>query len=165
MPKHTVNLDELEFTRDLEHGDAFEASFAPVGPVVGSVNLACNVTSVPPGKRAFPFHNHHVIEELFFILDGEGILRFCDREDPVRSGDFIACPAGGPEVAHQLINTGSTALRYLALSTEAGADVVQYPDSGKFGVVAGRTPGMMPSESPFAGFYEEDRKLGYWDGE
>jgi len=29
----------------------------------------------------------------------------------------IACPTGGPEVAHQLINTGATTIRYLALST------------------------------------------------
>ena len=117
MPRPIVNLDELEYSRELDHGDRFEARFAPVGPTIGAVDLAYNVTEVPPGKRAFPFHNHHANEEMFFILDGEGTLRFGEEEHPVRRGDFIACPNGGPEVAHQLINTGSTELRYLAVST------------------------------------------------
>lgn len=165
MADNIVNLDELEFTRELSHGDRFEARIAPVSPLIGGVQLAYNVTAVAPGKRAFPFHNHHTNEELFFILDGEGTLRFGDREHPVRAGDLIACPTGGPEVAHQLVNTGDRELRYLALSTAIGADVFQYPDSGKFGVVAGRRPGMRPDEAPFAGFYDERLRLGYWDGE
>ena len=165
MAKNIVNIDELETSHHLSHGDTFEAKLAPISARIGGAKLACNVTSVPAGKRAFPFHNHHVIEELFFILEGEGLLRLGDEEHPVRSGDFIACPAGGPEVAHQLTNTGSGELRYLALSTDNDTDVVQYPDSGKFGVVAGRGPGKMPTDAAFAGFYDEQQRLGYWDGE
>ena len=33
---------------------------------------------VPPGKKAFPFHRHHVMDELFFIVSGEGEYRFGD---------------------------------------------------------------------------------------
>jgi len=51
------------------------------------------------------------------------------------------------------------------LSTSLGTDVFQYPDSGKFGVVAGRKAGTRPDEAPLAGFYEEGKRLGYWDGE
>lgn len=165
MVKPIVNIEDLEFSRELSHGDRFGAKVAPVSPRVGAVKLAYNVTVVAPGKRAFPFHNHHVNEELFFILEGSGTLRFGEDEHPVRQGDFIACPPGGTEVAHQLINTGEGELRYLALSTTIDTDVFQYPDSGKFGVVAGRVPGTRPHEAPFSGFYEEDTRIGYWDGE
>jgi len=165
MTKNIINLDELEQSHDFSNGDTFEASLTPVSAHIGGTKLACNVTAVPAGKRAFPLHNHHVIEELFFILEGEGTLRFGDEKHPVRAGDFISCPAGGPEVAHQLINTGESELRYLALSTEQDADVIQYPDSGKLGIVAGRGPGMMPSEAAFSGFYDEQKRLGYWEGE
>ena len=165
MTKPILNLADLEFARDLSHGEKFEAKIAPISPQIGATKLAYNVTAVAPGKRAFPFHNHHNNEEFFFILEGEGVLRFGEEEHPVRKGDFIACPTGGPEVAHQLINTGDTEMRYLALSTALGTDVFQYPDSGKFGVVAGRQPGMRPDESPFGGFYDEGKRLGYWDGE
>jgi len=165
MAASVINLDELEFTRELRHGDRFEARIAPISLKIGARKLGYNLTTVPPGKRAFPFHNHHVNEEMFFILEGRGVLRFGDTEHPVRAGDFIACPPGGPEVAHQLVNNGDGELRYVALSTTLDTDVFQYPDSGKLGVVAGRAPGTRPEEAPFAGFYDEAARLGYWDGE
>jgi uncharacterized cupin superfamily protein len=160
-----LNLDEVEFVRDMRHGERFDAKVAPISTHLGAKRLAYNVTSVAPGKRAFPFHNHHTNEELFLILEGEGTLRFGAEEHPVRKGDVIACPPGGPEVAHQLVNTGTAELRYFALSTTLDTDVFQYPDSKKFGVVSGRKPGTRPQEAPFAGFYEEDARLSYWHGE
>jgi uncharacterized cupin superfamily protein len=149
----------------VKHGDQFEARLAPISQDLGAKMLSYNLTEVTPGKRAFPFHNHHSNEELFFVIEGEGTLRFGEDEYPVRARDIIACPPGGPEVAHQLINTGSVPLRYLALSTTIGTDVFQYPDSGKFGVVAGCEPGMRPHEAAFGGFFAEDGKVDYWEGE
>ena len=165
MPGPILNIADVVFTRELAHGDDFAARVAPISTAIGAKKLAYNITEVQPGKRAFPKHNHHVNEELFVILDGTGTLRWGDEELPVRKGDFICCPPGGPEVAHQLVNTGDEPLRYLALSTAEGTDVFQYPDSGKFGVVASRKPGTSPLEAPFAGFYVEDARVGYWDGE
>jgi uncharacterized cupin superfamily protein len=165
MGRPVINLDDLEYSRTMGHGELFEAELAAVGPLIGAFKLGYNVTRVPPGKRAFPLHNHHANEEAFFILEGEGTLRFGHETYPVRKGDFISCPAGGPEVAHQLINTGGSQLLYLGLSTTLDTEVVQYPDSGKVAVVAGRLPGMRMQEAPFVGIYEEGRRLGYWDGE
>ena len=64
---------------------------------------------------------------MFLILEGEGELRFGDQRYPIRKHDVIACPQGGPEVAHQIINTGTTTLRYLALSTMSEVDTCEYP--------------------------------------
>jgi uncharacterized cupin superfamily protein len=159
-----VNIDALATVRDLRHGDRFDAVLAPVGMLLGARKLGYNVTTVATGKRAFPFHNHHVNEELFFVLEGEGTLRLGDEEHPVRKGDFVCCTAGGP--AHQLINTGTTPLRYLAVSTMIEADVWEYPDSGKFGVVAGRTPGAPPGDATFpARFVADGASVDYWHGE
>jgi uncharacterized cupin superfamily protein len=102
---------------------------------------------------------------MFFILAGEGTLRFGTSSLPVKTGDFIACPAGGSDVAHQLVNTGQAELRYLAVSTMLDTDIFQYPDSGKFGAVGGREPGARPQDAAFAGFYSEKARLDYWDGE
>ncbi len=52
--------------------------------------------------------------------------------------DVIACPPGGPEVAHQIINTGTTTMRYLALSTLSEVDACEYPDSQKVLIVTGQ---------------------------
>jgi uncharacterized cupin superfamily protein len=159
-----INVDELDTTRELRHGERFDATLAPVGQRIGARKLGYNVTSVAPGKRAFPFHNHHVNEEMFFILEGEGRLRLGAAEHPVRKGDFICCPAGGE--AHQLVNTGPSPLRYLAVSTMIDCDVWQYPDAKKFGVIAGRDPSGTPGQATFPSrFIPDGVGVDYWQGE
>jgi uncharacterized cupin superfamily protein len=74
------------------------------------------------------------------VPDPGGELRFGDRRYPIRAHDVIACPTGGPEVAHQIINTGTTEMRYLALSNKVELEVCEYPDSGKLAASA-REPG------------------------
>ncbi len=74
---------------------------------------------------------------MFLILEGEGELRFGDQRFPIRRHDVIACPTGGPEVAHQIINTGTTTMRYLALSNLVEIEACEYPDSQKVLIVAG----------------------------
>jgi len=161
-----LNVADAKVFRELSHGDKFSAKLAPIGVHIGAKKLGYNVTSVPPGKRAFPFHCHHANEEMFYVIEGTGTLRFGKEEYPVRDGDVVACPAGGPEVAHQLINTGATELRFLAVSTAIDTDIWQYPDSGKWGAVGGREPVLPPARASFAGRYvRESESLDYWDGE
>jgi uncharacterized cupin superfamily protein len=162
-----VNLDALKFERTLEHGERFSATIAPVGPRIGARKLGYNVTRVAPGKRAFPFHSHHVGEEMFFVLEGQGVLRFGSTEHAVREGDFVACPSGGPEVAHQFVNTGAADLVYIAVSSRHEADVWEYPDSGKFGAMAGvdLASGWPPKASFPSRFMRDGEDVDYWEGE
>jgi uncharacterized cupin superfamily protein len=73
---------------------------------------------------------------MFLIIEGEGELRFGDQRYPIRRHDVIACPPGGPDVAHQIINTGKATMRYLALSTRVDIESCEYPDSRKISIVA-----------------------------
>jgi hypothetical protein len=61
---------------------------------------------------------------------------FGEKRYPIRWHDVIACLPGGPEVAHQIINTGTTTMRYLSLSTLVEVEACEYPDSGKVLIVA-----------------------------
>lgn len=133
--KPVVNLDELEFATNSD--GPFQEKYSGIGEKIGAKKLGCNLTVVPPGKRANPFHNHRINEELFFILEGTGVLRFGQQEYPLRPHDVISCPAGERTVAHQIINTGETELKYLALSTLEPHEIVEYPDSNKVGVYVG----------------------------
>ena len=134
--KPVINLDELEFE---SHADGpFQGKYAVIAERIGAKKLGYNLTICPPGKKVCPFHNHRVDEEMFFVLEGEGLLRFGDQEYPLRKHDVIACPPGGRDVAHQIVNTGTTDLKYLALSTMAHCEVCEYPDSNKVGVYTGR---------------------------
>ena len=134
--KPLINLADLRFEPPDEEG-FFSSRTAPISDRIGARDLAYNLTVVPPGKSCCPFHSHHAEEEMFFILEGTGELRFGDQRYAIRAHDVIACPTGGAEVAHQIINTGATDLRYLALSTVADLEACEYPDSNKVQVVAG----------------------------
>src|SRR5262249_18023947 len=143
----------------------FAAGDGQVASLGGARQLGCSLIVVPPGKRAYPFHCHHVNEEMFVILEGSGTLRLGESEQAVGKGDVIFTPAGGAETAHQLINTGATELRYLAVSTMLPGDVVEYLDSGKVGVYVGSTPGGDRSQVHFRFHGKLGQACGYWDGE
>jgi uncharacterized cupin superfamily protein len=97
-----LNLDEVPFL-DRSEGEKFECRMAPVGLRIDSRMLGFNVTAIPPGKRAFPYHAHRGKEEMFFILEGEGSIRIAGETHRIRQGDFISLPRG-PESAHQILN-------------------------------------------------------------
>ena len=138
--KPIMNLSEVEFD-DVEENGVYTSSRGQISDHIGAKRLGYNLTVVPPGKVQCPFHNHHGEEEMFLILDGEGELRFGDKGYPIRKHDVIACPPGGPEVAHQILNTGTTTLRYLALSTLVDVEACEYPDSRKVLIVVGHRGG------------------------
>jgi len=143
----------------------FDAKIGAIGARVGAKKLGYNVTAVPPGKSAFPCHNHWVNEEMVFVLHGTGTLRLGADTFPLRAGDVVALPPGGKDTAHEIVNTGADELRYLAVSTKLSPEVCEYPDSGKFGTYA-EAP---PSPEGKLGFLRfvgrEGQSLDYWEGE
>jgi cupin domain len=87
--KPIVNIVDVPLL-DRGNGEKFVAKWGRVAPLLGLSNLGCAVHVVPPGKRAFPFHRHHVADELFFIVSGEGEYRWGNKVFPLRPGDIIA---------------------------------------------------------------------------
>ena len=157
-----INIDELEYT-NFGKGEKFEADRAPVSPLIGASNLGYAVIRLKPGKCAWPYHAHHAIEEMFYILSGTGTLRHAGEEYPLRAGDFVCAPPD-PEQPHQIVNTSDEELSYIALSTMLKTDVIQYPDSGKYGVWHG-DPNDFRSPKNFAVFARRETAVDYWDGE
>src|SRR5258708_28943721 len=92
------NLAELPMEK-AGNGKSFQAEVGRAGPMLGLTAIGCSLTVVPPGKRAFPFHRHHVADELFYVLSGTGEVRLDGERKPIRAGDLIANPAGAE--AHQ----------------------------------------------------------------
>ncbi|MBV8061962.1 MAG: cupin domain-containing protein, partial [Nevskia sp.] len=106
--------------------EKFDGGLGLIGPALGAQKLGYNLTVLAPGKPAFPFHNHRVNEEMFFILEGNGELRLGNARYPLRAGDIVACPPGGPETAHQIVNTSDRELRMLAVSTRLYPEICDY---------------------------------------
>jgi uncharacterized cupin superfamily protein len=163
MVKPVIGLDDVPL-REMSHGEGFSARLGSFGSSIGLTGLGAMLHVVEPGKRAFPFHAHHQTQEMFVILQGEGTYRFGAERYPVKAGDVLAAPAGGPEVAHQLINTGTNTLKYLGISANSGnSDVCEYPDSGKFAVTSRYDWASQSGGVRFIG--RKEATLDYWDGE
>jgi uncharacterized cupin superfamily protein len=156
----TTNIVDIPL-RSWSHGERFAAASGEFGVQLGLFGLGAALYTVPPGKSATPFHRHHTSDELFFILAGSGTYRFGEKRLPVKAGDLLGAPAGGE--AHQLINTGSDELRYLAFSNNTNADVVEYVDSGRIRVDVGAS-GHHRENATFA-VGGKHRPTEYWEGE
>jgi uncharacterized cupin superfamily protein len=154
-----VNIDELELEHFSAVGGKFEGRSARIGPRLGAKDLGYSYDVVPPGKCSCPFHSHRGEEEMFFIVRGEGTLRYGSERRRIRAGDFICCPVGGPETAHQIVNDSGAELAYISVSTMMPAEVCEYPDSGKVGAFGGR------GEARLRHLTEVASGVDYWKGE
>jgi uncharacterized cupin superfamily protein len=165
VEKPIINIAELTLT-ETSRGTRFGAQAGRIGGIIGMDHLGAQYLVVPPGRSAFPRHNHHNNEEMFVILEGVGEYRRGDDVWSIKAGDIIAAPAGGIETAHRITNTGDAPIRYLAISTRNPIDVLEYPDSGKTIAAAGIPPGQ-GTRSAAIGFSwrKGDKPVDYWDGE
>jgi len=159
MARHP-NIVNKDVVSPLErtHGDKFALKGRPLGMAADSKRLGCTFYQVPPGKTAFPAHVHHANEEAVYILSGTGSMRLGDQQHSVGPGDYVALHASGS--AHQLFNTGTGTLEYLAISTMLSPEVVEYPDSGKVSAMVGAWKNPV-----FRGVYKKDQQVDYFDGE
>ncbi len=162
MSKPIINIDELQYT-SFGKGEKFQADRAPVSAHIGGKTLGYSVIRLKPGKRAWPYHAHYAIEEMFYILSGTGTLRHAGEEYPLCAGDFVSSPPD-PNQPHQIVNTSDEELTYIALSTMLSTDVMLYPDSGKYGVWHGDLNDMHSPDN-FKVFARRETAVDYWDGE
>jgi mannose-6-phosphate isomerase-like protein (cupin superfamily) len=64
---------------------------------------------LPPGASVTP-HHHEVIEEIYYIIEGEGVMKIDDEEREVGEGDAIYVPRLS---RHTLTNTGEGLMKIL----------------------------------------------------
>ena len=155
-----ARIPELKL-EEVGHGEAFVSLDARFSHLIGLTQLGAAYTEVPPGKSACPFHVHHVEDEMFVILEGEGVYRFGPDSYKVKTGDVLGAPRGGPEYAHKLTNTGTGPLKYLSISTMANTEICEYPDSNKF--EASTRAGDRTNR--FIAINRTASNLDYWDSE
>ena len=119
---------EAEEVSHLEPG-RLGAHYTPVTPALDALGgrLGANVTRVPPGRAACPFHFHMREDEIFYVLSGRGVLRYGDAFAEIGPGDCVSCPAG-TGTAHQIFNPFKDDLVYLAVGLNAPDEVCGYPE-------------------------------------
>jgi uncharacterized cupin superfamily protein len=147
-PEGIVNIDEVK-PEQWGRGDV-SVEGRDLGIAAGSVASGINHNRIAPGKLSCPPHCHSLEEELFVILDGDGVCLLGDEEHPVRSGHVVARPAG-TRVAHAF-RAGDGGLTMLAYGTRDSSDIAYYPRSNKLNFRG-------------VGVIVRAERLDYWDGE
>ena len=64
---------------------------------------------LPPGCAVTP-HHHRQLEEVYYILEGQGVMSVGDSEQEVGAGDAIYIPS---DHRHTLKNTGTEVMKIL----------------------------------------------------
>jgi uncharacterized cupin superfamily protein len=147
-PSRIVNAEEVG-PEQWGRGDV-SVETRDLGVSAGSNRTGINYNRIAPGKLSAPPHCHSVEEELFVILEGEGVCILGDEEYPVRQGHVVARPASS-RVPHAF-RGGEVGLAMLAYGTRDPNDICYYPRSDK---IYFRGVGLM-TRVP---------RLDYWDGE
>jgi len=61
-------------------------------------------------------HVHKVQEQVYYVLEGEGILTLDDQRHLMRPHDYVFVPPG---IRHSFTNTGTNGLVFLVVTTPA----------------------------------------------
>jgi uncharacterized cupin superfamily protein len=162
-PSVVVNEEKLPWDEQ-SHGPLTAFKRKQLGAAANGSKLGCSLYELAPGKKAWPYHFHTANEEAIYVLEGAGTLRLGGREVPIAKGDYVSIK-GGPEGAHQVVNTSEGRLRYLCFSTMIEPEVSVYPDSRKVSVMAGSAPGGSKEKRTVHHAFPIAMSVDYWHGE
>jgi uncharacterized cupin superfamily protein len=152
------NINEPEFDELREH-EGFRARRARIGRQAGTELLGASHWEVDPGQAAYPYHVHLAEEELVVVLEGRPSLRTPEGWREVEPGEVLCFPRGDAG-AHQLVNRSHGVVRFLAVSTQLGPDILIQPDSGKVGAAERR-----PEGGGLRLWFRRDDAVDYYEGE
>jgi uncharacterized cupin superfamily protein len=147
-PPTIVNVDDVEAVT--VERPRIARTRRNLGRAAGSVATGIQHVVVVPDKESAPAHCHSLEEEIFVILDGDGVVVLGAEETPVGPGHVISRPAG-TGVSH-VFRAGAGGLTYLAYGMRNAGDVCYYPRSRK---MAFRGIGVIARVE----------RVDYWDGE
>ncbi len=120
--------------------------------IVNPENLFFDMRVLEPGQYSYPYHFHRHAEELMMVVSGSMTLRSEEGFEVLSEGDLVFFEKG-KDGAHQFHNHTKEPCKYLDIRTFTGADVCEYPDSGKVNII------------PAMEIYESGSRVDYFKGE
>lgn len=155
-PARIVNVASVE--PSVRDGTTVARLVRDLGRAAGSLRTGLQHFEVAPGRLLNPPHCHSAEEEIFVVLEGDGVVELWpharfggDTEvHALRTGNVISRPAGSGR-AHAL-RAGENGMTVLGYGTRDPRDVTFYPRSGKVNIRG-------------IGLIGRLDVLDYWDGE
>jgi uncharacterized cupin superfamily protein len=125
---------------DIDAGDNPAGSWRLLARNAGAELTGLNWGQLNAGEEGAPPHSHSADEELFVVLEGDGILELWPNPQPVRAGKeketveiraghVISRPAS-TGISHAF-RAGGNGIVFLAYGTRNANDICYYPRSNK----------------------------------
>jgi uncharacterized cupin superfamily protein len=157
-PGEPVNLYRVQLQRDDDDPPGYEAGYARLGPLLGSVDLGATIYELETGNSNCPYHYEYGNEEWLLVVSGTLTVRHPEGDTELGPGDLASFPQG-PDGAHKLTNNGDETVRLLMISTKVDPSMAVYPDSDKIGAWPA------PGEQPDKLMVRRGSNVDYWDRE
>jgi mannose-6-phosphate isomerase-like protein (cupin superfamily) len=87
----------------------------------GAQHLDYRISLYQPMARV-AVHSHKIQEQVYHVLEGEGLMQIAGRSTVVRKHDVVYLPPG---VEHAIENTGLCDLMFLVITSPASDDEAQ----------------------------------------
>lgn len=94
------------------YGGAFSKMLVRPEPC-GARQLDYRISVYQPRAYVAP-HRHRIQEQIYHVLDGEGLMEIEGERQVVRKDDIVFIPPG---VEHAIYNTGLTDLRFIVVTS------------------------------------------------
>lgn len=142
-PKGAFEMKRKHISVEMRGGEPYFTCPAQGGPP-----FDVELTTLPPGKKNYPYHRHECAWEYYIFLAGTGKFRDDDDEwHPVKAGDHVQCASGQ---AHQILNDSQDDLTYYVIANNTEVEIAEYPDTGKVITLPNRRLGYLQEADYFA---------------
>ena len=123
MKKGAFIGNAAEFLWELPDAGHVDGAYSKmlVNPAAsGAKHVDYRISSYQP-KGHVAAHSHKIQEQIYHILEGEGLMELDGKTQVVRRHDFIFIPPG---TVHALHNTGFQDLVFIVVTTPASDDAI-----------------------------------------
>lgn len=137
---------------------AYTGWVANLSQQFGAKKLGFHLEIMDPKTFSAPYHYHTEEEEMFYVIEGEAIVRRENKFQKVGPGDVIFYEVG-PQSVHNMYNFTTRPFKFLAISiNDPENDACFYPDSRK------RTEGkdIVQDGTVVPYFKDEEAPNQYW---
>lgn len=155
---YITNLNSLEKFRIANKQKNYTGAVLSLAEEWKAEKLGFHAEIIDPKKFSCPYHYHTQEEELFYVLEGEAVVRCNNEYFKVGPGDLFFYKTG-QEFAHNIYNHTDKAFKFLAISNNAPeADICHYPDSKK----VSSPNGFLQNNVVVNYFKDEEDPARYW---
>jgi mannose-6-phosphate isomerase-like protein (cupin superfamily) len=92
---------------------------------IGAKQVDLHLNTIYAGSAPGPYHLHEQVENVYYVIEGDVVIRIDGEDHRVQPGSVVFIPPGIP---HSATNVGDTDARLLEIYAPVNVDFVEVED-------------------------------------